>query len=157
MDIMTTKVQWTWHDFDHLTGSEMHEILRVRQQVFIVEQNCVYVDADDLDRSSLHLIGRDSSGEIAAYARLALPGTRYAEPSIGRVLTAKKYRNQGLARRAVELCLDKIRIAWGIQSIRVAAQFYLKDFYRGFGFFEIGEKYEEDGIEHIDMMLDSAK
>lgn len=154
MDDITKDIWWTWNDFDHISGREMHEILRVRQEVFVLEQNCVYVDADSLDYSSLHLVGRTSSGEIATYARLGLPGSGYAEPFIGRVLTVKKYRNYGLARHAVELCLHKIRGAWGIKRVRVAAQLYLKDFYGSFGFTQIGEIYDEDGIKHIDMILD---
>jgi ElaA protein len=148
------QTQWIWQEFEQISGPQMHEILMLRQDVFIVEQQCLYADADGLDSSSLHLSGRDVTGEIVAYARLCLPGSRYAEPSIGRLLTIKGRRGSGLARHAVELCIEKAATAWQSNWVRISAQLYLRDFYVGLGFTEISEIYDEDGIKHVDMMLD---
>ncbi len=130
----------------------MHEILALRQQVFVVEQNCVYLDADDLDSKSWHLVGRAAGGQIGAYTRLTFPATRFNEPSIGRVLTAVEMRKKGLAREAVNLAIAKCEQEFPGQAVKISAQLYLKKFYNGCGFKVISEPYDEDGIEHIDML-----
>ncbi len=147
-----SEIAWEWYSFEQLSNRHLHEILRLRQEVFIVEQNCVYLDADELDTVSHHLMGR-ISGEIVVYARLCPPGSRFTEPSMGRLLTVKPYRQAGLAHRAVERCLLKAKEIFDESSFRISAQSYLRDFYSGFGFVESGEPYDEDGIEHIDMVL----
>ena len=146
-------IHWSWQEFQHISGQQMHEILRLRQDIFIVEQQCIYTDADELDAASLHLSGRDASGEIVAYARLCSPGSRYVEPSIGRLLTIKRQRGSGLACHAIGLCLEKAANIWQSRFVRISAQFYLRDFYISLGFAEIGEAYDEDGIKHIDMII----
>lgn len=151
------EIQWIWQKIEHISGRHMYEILRVRQDIFIVEQQCLYADADDLDFSSLHLSGRDADGRIAVYARLCPPGSRYDEPSIGRLLTVKKKRGSGLARHAIELCIKKAVAEWQSTQLRISAQIYLRNFYSDFGFKKISEVYDEDGIKHIDMMLDLQK
>lgn len=131
----------------------MHEILSIRQQVFIKEQKCVYCDADTYDKSALHLSGRDSQGIIVAYSRLCSPGSRFLEPSIGRVLTCDAYRGQGIARTTVTQTIEKSRECYPGQSIKLSAQIHLQEFYATFGFLSQGEVYDEDGIDHIDMLL----
>ncbi len=145
---------WQWKKIEDLSGKEMHDILAVRQQVFVVEQNCIYLDADELDRQSWHLTGISENGDVEIYARLNFPGSRFAEPSIGRVLTCTTVRKQGYAKMAVIQAIEKSRREYPGQNIRISAQIYLTRFYSDLGFRLIGEPYDEDGIEHIDMILE---
>ncbi len=145
-------MNWKWHRFSELSGEEMHDLLSARQEVFIVEQNCPYLDADALDKTAWHLIGRRKEGEIAAYVRLNPPGTRYKEPSIGRVLTRQSDRERGLARKAVAMAISKCSEAFPQMAIRISAQTYLTRFYAKFGFEVSGKPYDEDGIEHVVMV-----
>jgi len=150
-------LSWRWLRFENITGAEMHHILALRQQVFIVEQNCIYSDADEYDASSYHLLGEVTEDNVdhklVVYLRLTLPGTRYDEPSIGRVLTRKMYRGKGFADRAVAKAIRKCHSLCGTTHVRVDAQLYLQNFYEKHGFKPIGESYDEDGIEHIQMRL----
>lgn len=150
-------MQWNWQLFSDLSGEEVHDILAIRQQVFIVEQNCVYQDADEYDSRSWHLTGRRQTGEIDVYARLLWPGSRFTEPAIGRLLTRKSMRKKGLARDAVIKVLAKCRKEYSGKNIKISAQVYLKDFYSDFGFKAIGEQYDEDGIDHIEMIVEMKK
>jgi ElaA protein len=147
------KIAWRWHRFAELSGMQVHEILTLRQEIFVVEQNCVYCDADWLDALSWHLAGWNEAEEMVSYARLTDPGSRYDVPSIGRLLTVKKRRSSGLARRAVEMAIDKARQEYGKTAVRIAAQSHLQKFYTTLGFMPISEIYDEDGIDHIDMLL----
>ncbi len=144
---------WKWHSFASLDAGGVHEILALRQKVFIVEQNCVYQDADSYDEISFHLTGRDESGDIAAYARVIPPGLRFFEPSIGRLLTIRERRRAGLAREAMRQAIARSRAEFPQHPIAVSAQLYLKDFYQRLGFTVKGEPYDEDGILHVDMLL----
>lgn len=150
-------MQWQLQKFEDLSGKEVHEILAVRQEVFVVEQECVYLDADNLDYSSYHLTGRTEEGEICGYARINFPGSRYAEPSIGRLLIRKKFRSQGLAKKVLEMTVAKCFEQYPESNIKISAQLYLKKFYTEIGFAAIGLPYDEDGIEHINMILERKK
>ncbi|MEE4239908.1 MAG: GNAT family N-acetyltransferase [Desulfopila sp.] len=145
-------IHWRWQPFADISGREMHEILAVRQEVFVVEQQCVYRDADELDLAARHLTGQTVDGRIVAYARLIAPGAHFAEPSIGRVLTRMDIRRRGIARRVVSLAIDECNRVYPAHDIRIGAQLYLKKFYVSFGFFQVGSEYTEDGIEHIEMI-----
>ncbi len=147
-------MQWQWKKPEDLSGIEMHDILAVRQQVFVVEQKCIYLDADELDRLSWHLTGRSENGDLDIYARLNFPGSRFQEPSIGRVLTRTALRKQGYAKMAVNQAIEKSRREYPGQNIKISAQVYLTKFYYELGFRVIGEPYDEDGIEHIDMIVE---
>ena len=131
----------------------MYEILAVRQNVFIVEQECAYQDADELDRSSWHLLGRKMDGTVSAYGRITFPGSRYKEPSLGRILTLKETRGAVAGREVVRCCLKLCKKQYPKQDIRISAQTYLTDFYSDFGFQEVSEPYDDEGIEHIDMIF----
>jgi ElaA protein len=146
-------IDWDWKRFDEMSGEEVHEMLALRQAVFVVEQQCAYQDADHLDRVSWHLLGRGSDGRLAAYARVNDPGTRHRRPSIGRVLTAAHLRGRGAGRALMGLCLEKCRAEYPGVGIRISAQTYLTRFYAGFGFQAVGQPYDEDGVEHVDMVL----
>lgn len=145
--------QWRWCRFGDLHLHELQRIHTVRQQVFIVEQCCPYVDADGCDEHAFHLAAWVHGHPVPlAYARVVEPGFKYAEPSIGRVLTTAAGRGKGLGRdlvqRAVALTID----AYPGLGIRISAQSHLEAFYRSFGFGAIGQGYLEDGIPHIEML-----
>jgi len=144
---------WSWHGFASLNARGVHEILALRQEVFIIEQNCIYQDADSYDGISLHLTGRDENGDIVAYARLIPPGCRFDEPSVGRLLTIKEQRRAGLATEVMRRAISRSLAEYPRHPIAVSAQLYLKDFYHRLGFMVKGEPYDEDGILHVDMLL----
>ena len=143
---------WKWSQLQTLSPFEVHAILAARQRVFMIEQNCLYPDADDLDHLAWHLTGCSRNGQLMAYLRVVPPGSRHPEPSIGRLLTIKSMRGNHLATCALEQALRKCQAAYPGQAIRIAAQTYLVDFYYRFGFRKIGPSYPEDGIEHVDMV-----
>lgn len=148
-------LKWQWSSFDELSQHELYEILKVRQAVFTVEQNCAYQDADGLDKVSWHLMGwREDSpeNELVAYLRVVLPGEQYAEPSIGRVLTAPSARGSGLGKALTREAIVRISRAYRDTPIRISAQQYLEKFYSEFGFETVSEPYDEDGIPHIEML-----
>ena len=146
-------MNWTWRQFDTISGKEMHEMLSLRQKVFVVEQECVYLDADELDEQSWHLFGRSNDGALGAYARLNFPDTRFTEPSFGRVLTIKETRGTGVGREVVKACIEKSKQEYPGLNIRISAQTYLTSFYKGLGFVIVGNPYDDEGIEHVDMIL----
>jgi ElaA protein len=130
----------------------LYSILQLRNLVFSIEQNCVYPDMDDHDKSSWHLMGwRDR--QLLAYSRLIPPGIVYAEPSIGRVVTAQQVRRSGEGRELMARSIAFMRERYHGQSIRIGAQLYLEAFYNSFGFKRCSDVYLEDGIEHITMIL----
>ena len=141
---------WKIKSFEELTTAELYQILRLRAEVFVVEQNCVYQDVDLKDEKAYHLLC-EKDGELAAYLRILQKGVSYPEISIGRVLTKEVYRKQGLAR---EMLLKAIEYAESILNeteIRISAQAYLIEFYESLGFKTSSDIYLEDGIEHIEM------
>lgn len=147
--------EWQWKGFTELAAAELYEMLALRQRVFVVEQNCAYLDADGLDLAAWHLYGRDKSTKaLHAYIRVLPPGLKYRETSLGRVLTAPEARGRGFAKAAMHEALRRIVLEYGAsQAIRISAQSYLEKFYSDFGFRRTGEAYLEDGIPHIEMLL----
>ncbi len=144
-------LQWQLKTFHQLSSLELYEVMRLRGEVFVVEQNCPFVDADGKDVASHHLCGFHQ-GELVAYARLVPPGSCYAEPSIGRVLTAGKYRKLGYGKLLMQQALRETEKLHGQIAIRIGAQYYLKNFYEAFGFQDINDHYLEDGIAHLIML-----
>ena len=142
---------WQLKHFKELSGTELYAIMRVRQEVFIVEQTCPYLDADGKDIYCQHLIGY-VDGEIATYARIVPPHVSYNEPSIGRVITTAKYRSGGYGKLLMQKAITETINTYGAVDIRIGAQLYLKKFYESFGFVQQGEVYDEDGIDHIIML-----
>ncbi len=131
--------------------NELYEILKIRAEVFVVEQNCVYQDLDSKDKASYHLFLEDSE-EIAAYLRILPKGISYPEIAIGRVLTKASYRKKGLAKEIMKKAIDYITDSLEEKKIRISAQLYLLEFYKELGFEPISDIYLEDGIEHIEML-----
>ncbi len=150
---MTTS--WQWSSFEDLSRDDLYAIIERRQEVFIIEQQCIYPDIDGIDRKAFHLLGwgeRDGGRQLLAYLRCVFPGVKYPEVSLGRVLTAPIARGTGIGR---ELLAEGIRHAEqqfpGLR-IRISAQLYLEEFYRSFGFVSTSEPYDEDGIPHVEML-----
>lgn len=146
------KIVWVCKKFDQLTNAELYSLLRLRSEVFVVEQNCVYLDADGIDLQSLHLCGWQGD-YLAAYCRLLPPGLAYAEASIGRVLTASGHRGTGLGKLLMQEAISRVQKTFSTTLIRISAQYYLLEFYRQLGFQSMGEVYMEDDIPHIAMLL----
>lgn len=142
--------------FDELTLAQLYDVMALRQTVFVVEQNCPYLDADGKDQRSWHILGYDQkSATLAAYTRLIPKGLTYEHyASIGRVVTAPSARGQGIGRRLMEESLQQTRRLFGDTPIKISAQSYLIHFYRDLGFVPVGEEYLEDGIPHVGMLLE---
>ncbi len=144
-------MDWNIKKFNELTVNELYEILKIRAEVFVVEQNCIYQDLDSKDKASYHLFLEDSE-EIAAYLRILPKGISYPEIAIGRVLTKASYRKKGLAKEIMKKAIDYITDSLEEKKIRISAQLYLLEFYKDLGFEPISDIYLEDGIEHIEML-----
>jgi len=144
--------------FHRLTTDQLYAILKLRQEVFVVEQNCPYLDADGNDHDAYHVIGTDFNGEIQAYTRLAPPGLSYTEySSIGRVLTSSKVRGKRLGKPLMQFSMDWCLRLWPFSPIKISAQTYIVKFYNELGFREVGEPYLEDDIPHIAMISTITK
>lgn len=146
-------IRWQCKSFKNLTPDELYQIIRLRNEVFVVEQNCVFQDADNKDQQCFHLMGW-MENDLAAYTRLAPPGYIYNEISIGRVVASPKYRRNKIGSVLMKKSIDECRQIFGAGAIKIGAQFYLKNFYASFGFKQISDIYLEDGIEHIYMLLE---
>lgn len=167
------KVNWSVKAFDALSLAELYALLRLRSEVFVVEQNCVFQDMDNSDTLALHVLGWaaadagdgqagpevDKGAGLAtpqppllACARCFGPGVKFSEASIGRVVTAASARGIGLGHALMRAALDAVHDRWGAQPIRIGAQAHLQAFYEQHGFVREGEPYIEDGIPHIEML-----
>ena len=144
------ELQWKCVLFDELTVHELYAIMHLRNEIFVVEQNCVFQDADFKDLHCYHLMAWHGN-TLAAYTRLVPPGIAYTEMSIGRVITARAYRGAGLGRQLMEKSILNCTLIFGEKPIKIGAQLYLKKMYESFGFQQVGDIYLEDGIEHIYM------
>jgi len=137
--------------FQELSVDELYALLKLRSEVFVVEQNCVFLDQDDKDQKCYHLL-MYSHGELVGYSRLVPAGLSYAEMAIGRVITSASGRGKGLGRVLMELSIDYCEKFFGKGAIRLGAQTYAMGFYASLGFVADGEVYDEDGIPHIEMV-----
>ena len=144
-------MNWILKKFDALTPHELYTILRLRSEVFVVEQNCVFQDMDYKDHQCWHLMGWQDD-LLLAYTRLVPPGLLYEEASIGRVVTSPAGRGSGIGKTLIEKSIEEVLNLYGKGSIKIGAQLYLKKFYTSFGFEQIGDIYDEDGIDHIKMI-----
>jgi len=142
---------WICKTFDALTVSELYNILKLRSEVFVVEQNCVYLDADGKDIASHHLCGW-LHNQLVAYCRILPPGLSYAEASIGRVLTHLAHRKDGYGKQLMLRAIEKTYALYDVAAIKIGAQQYLLAFYGNLGFKPVGESYLEDGIPHVTMI-----
>lgn len=142
---------WTIKSYSELSAEELYSILQIRQDVFVVEQNCPYLDADGYDESALH-IWAEADGKTAAYCRLFPAGIKYEEISLGRVCTDTSFRQTGLGKTIMKIALDTAEARFRSAVMRISAQDYLLDFYKSFGFSDTGKKYLEDDIPHTEML-----
>jgi ElaA protein len=143
---------WICKAFDELTAAELYAILRLRSEVFVVEQNCVFLDMDDKDQYCQHLMGWRGD-VLAGYSRIVPAGISYVESSIGRIVTSRVLRGHGIGRELIPQSVHTLYTLYGKQQIRIGAQYYLLKFYESFGFVQKGEIYLEDGIEHVQMLM----
>ena len=150
-------LRWRWCRFEALTVYELQHIYAARQQVFAIEQQCIYLDADGHDEAAHHMAAWSPGHRWPlAYARLLDPGTKYPEPSMGRVLTMASARGLGLGRELVRRVISECAEVWPGQAIRISAQARLERFYEAVGFAIVGVPYVEDGIPHVEMCRPSS-
>lgn len=142
---------WRLLAFDDLRVAELYEVLRLRSEVFVVEQQCLFHDMDGTDKQAMHLLGVQH-GELQAYARCFEAGVKFPEASFGRVLTRQSARGHGLGHVLIEQAISAITQVWGPQVIRIGAQMQLAEFYAKHGFVDTGIHYLEDGIAHLEML-----
>ena len=151
-----TAIQWQWTKFSDLSAKQLYEMIALREQVFVVEQECVYLDCDGKDLKSWHLLGwhqiSSDQEELVAYLRVLPPGLRFDELSIGRVVTSPNYRRQGFGRILMQEGISRISETFGDVPVRIAAQAYLERFYTELGFRKDSEEFLEDNIPHIEMI-----
>lgn len=138
----------SWHD---LPKEDLHDILALRVNIFVVEQDCPYPEIDGKDRQSWHLYAIENE-RIASYLRIVEAGVAYQEIAIGRVVVDEDYRGTGLGHKLMEEAMIRIKDQWGDQPIRLGAQDHLRSYYAAHGFEAQGEVYLEDGIPHIEML-----
>ena len=152
--LLPPDLDWRWRRFDDLTVHELQSINAARQRAFAIEQQCVYLDADGCDEQAFHLAAWSTAQrEPLAYARVIDPGVKYAEASIGRVVTLGAGRGCGLGREIMVRAIARTAQVWPGVAIRISAQTRLERFYSGLGFLAVGPPYLEDGIDHTEMVL----
>ena len=151
-------IAWKCAPFAELTGHEVHDILQARAAVFVVEQDCPFQDVDGADLHAWHLMGRvtpahaGAQAPLVAYARLIPAGIKFAEPSIGRVITTDAVRGTGVGRALMQEALRQAEKLWPGKALRIGAQQRLESFYRSLGFATASAPYDEDGIPHVEMV-----
>jgi len=146
---------WQLKTFQELTVFQLYEILKLRSEIFVVEQNCVYQDIDNKDFKAYHFF-LEKNNQIIAYTRLFKPGDYYKEAAIGRVVVKKNKRKTGLGHELIKKSIQQTEKIAGKTPIKIGAQVYLKRFYEYHGFCKISEEYLEDGIPHIYMLYKPA-
>lgn len=144
------EIQWKIKSFENLSVNELYDILRLRSEIFVVEQNCVYLDLDGKDKLALHLLG-EFEGKIVGYSRLFQPGITFDNASIGRVVVDANFRDRKWGHDLMRKAIAGIKSHFGESKITIGAQLYLKKFYESHGFVQTSEMYLEDDIPHIEM------
>lgn len=149
-------MKWVLKKYDELTVDEFHDILKLRIDIFVVEQTCPYPELDGKDKKAWHFYGIKNE-KIIANTRIFKPGDYYNEASLGRVIVDESYRRTGLGYELVNRTLEQMRRLFGDVPVKIGAQTYLKKFYGSFGFQAQGDEYIEDGIPHVHMTLKGLK
>ena len=149
-------INWEYKQFTALTSAELYNILTIRNEVFVVEQNCIYLDTDNKDQHAWHLLGYIND-KLVAYSRILPPGVSFHEASIGRVVTHSTIRRNGIGNELMKESIKKTINQFEVTDIRIGAQCYLIKFYTSLGFAVAGNEYMEDGIPHVDMLFKIKK
>ncbi len=144
-------MEFQWRVLDDLAPRDVHTMIQARESVFVVEQECPYQETDALDLEAWHGLGR-INGALAAYARVVPPGLKFRGPSIGRIMTLPAFRGSGAGRTLLAEAIRFTEAKYPGQAIEIGAQVYLRAFYESYGFRQVGQEYDEDGILHIDMV-----
>ena len=144
---------WVEGTFEDLSVHQLYDVMNLRQEVFLIEQNTSYLDADNVDQDSFHLLAYIGLN-LQGYSRLIPPGIKYEDASIGRVVLHKKSRGSGLSKILMDKSIHICHVLYPETDIRISAQHPLVDFYQGYGFKTVGKIYDEDGIPHIEMVLE---
>ena len=149
-----SQIDWSWYQFQQLSNIELYAVLKLRQEVFIIEQKCIYPDLDGLDLKALHLLGFDDK-KLMAYLRL-IPVTfhKSAHITFGRIISSKAKRGLGIGKALMQQAMQYSAEHFPAQNIQLSAQYHLVDFYHNFGFKNISEPYDDDGIMHVDMLYE---
>ncbi len=147
-------IHWELKPFRQLPVDAFFEVLKLRVDVFVVEQECAYPELDEYDRDpgTKHLSGRNEFGELMAYSRILSPGLRYPEVNLGRFVVRADSRKQGIGHQLLQRTLKEISRCWPQTPIRISAQDYLQAFYAQYGFIRVSDVYLEDGIPHVEMV-----
>lgn len=148
---------WRWLRWTDLDRDQLYALLKARQDVFVVEQDCPYPDIDGKDPAAIHLLaydGHPADGRLLAAARVFAPGDYYAEPAVGRILVTGAARGGGLGRQVMAECHRFVEAAFGTRAVRLNGQAYLREFYEGLGYRVVRGPYDEDGIPHFEMLRD---
>ncbi|MFC4251619.1 GNAT family N-acetyltransferase [Sinimarinibacterium flocculans] len=153
-DVQTppTGLRWQWIDWPGFDPDTLYALLKLRSDIFVVEQNCAYPDMDGLDPQCRHLVGRDGNGAVQAGLRLVPPGVKHAAPALGRLVVAPSLRGTGLGRALMRAGLEGCQRWYPGQRVFLSGQQHLEDFYRTLGFETVSAPYLEDGIPHVDML-----
>lgn len=148
-------MNFVFKKFEELTTRELYAIIQLRVAVFVVEQDCPYQDVDDVDFQSEHVMMYDDNGRLVGYTRLIPKYVKYNNAAaIGRVVTHLDIRRKGYGKILMEQSIDRCRLMYPGEDIRISAQLYLKEFYGGLGFIQQSDTYLEDNIPHIEMLLE---
>jgi ElaA protein len=145
-------INWDIKSYNNLSLNQFHDIIKLRINVFVVEQNCPYPELDGKDKNAFHVFGKDETGKTVAVARILPKGISYNEISIGRVATDEKVRKQKVGIELMETCMDFIKTKHPNEIVRISAQSHLVSFYNKFGFISTGKTYLEDNIPHTEMI-----
>ena len=146
------QLNWLVKPFSEITAIEFHDLIQLRLKVFVIEQNCVYLDVDGKDKKCYHVLCRDGKGKVVATARIVPPGISYTELSIGRVVVDQSLRGTGAGHTLIEKCKEYIKEEFGDVAIRISAQKHLEGYYGKHNFIATGKEYLEDDIPHSEML-----
>jgi ElaA protein len=146
-------LDWQIKHYSDLSLNEFHDIIALRLEAFVVEQNCAYLDLDGKDKKCYHLICRNGKGDVVATGRVLPPGLSYADAAIGRVVIDEEIRGHGIGHELMDKCIDFCKKEFGNSPIRISAQKHLEKYYEKHNFNSTGNEYLEDGIPHVEMLL----
>ncbi len=150
-------VTWHWYPFHELNNSQLYSLLKLRQDVFIIEQDCIYPDIDDLDQHCIHLLGNEGDSLIACLRLIPAEFSHSGNTSLGRIITIAQKRGIGLGNLLMNETMAYLAEHFSGKKIQLSAQHHLQSYYHKYGFEHFGEPYDEDGIPHIAMLFEPSR